>query len=195
MIPIQFIIQSSDCEPCVGLANQALQAGCKWIQLQTNGMTTEDADKAAHQILSLCHDHQATFILGSDIERCKAIKADGVCLTDNDTPANEVREMLGHEFIIGATAHSFEQIKLCKRMSADFVQIPFIDDITNIATIQQQMTEAELRMPVCVVTTSIATSHINALLDVGADGIALSSATLTPTQVEDTLQQLLHIDE
>ena len=195
MIPIQFIIQASNYESCADLAQHALQAGCKWIQLQTNDMNSNDADNAARQLLSLCHDHQATFILGSDIERCKAIKADGVFLTAHDTPANAIREVLGHEFIIGATAHTFEQIKLCKRMSADFVQLPLVGDVTNIATIKQQMAEAELRMPICATTTSTEATHIIALLDAGADGIALSSATLTPAQVEDTLQQLLHIDE
>ena len=80
-------------------------------------------------------------------------------------------------------------------MSADFVQMPLVGDVTNIATIKQQMAEAELRMPICATTTSTEATHIIALLDAGADGIALSSATLTPAQVEDTLQQLLHIDE
>lgn len=194
MIPIQVIIQASDSTQCSELAKQALQAGCKWIQLQTSQI--EDAENTARKLQQLCHEHQATFILGSNVESCKLINADGVCLTESDPPANEVRELLGHEYIIGATAQTFEQIKLLKRMSADYICLSLSQDsLANLATITQQLANEEIRIPLCVQSTSTDIHHIFKILNDGANGIALSSNVLQPANLKQTIQQLLYADE
>lgn len=50
-------------------------------------------------------------MLYNQVELCKKIKADGVRMPETITDMIETREALGHEFIIGATAHTFEGIK------------------------------------------------------------------------------------
>lgn len=194
MIPIQFIIQAHEAEQCINLAEQALQGGCKWIQMQTSSLCATEAESTARYLLESCHQNQANFIIESDISLCKKIKADGVCLTEEDKPANEIREELGHDYIIGANAHSFEQINLLKRMSADYVLLPFTDKNDTIS-ISQQVKEANLRLPICTYMPSAQIDVMMELINAGIDGIAIASETLQQHDVKQTIELLLHADE
>ena len=95
---------------------RALAGGCQWIELHIEETDNEfqDIENIAKRLLKVCHDKEATLVLYNQVDLCKKIQADGVRMPANFTDMIEVREALGHEFIIGGTAHTFVRYSLPK---------------------------------------------------------------------------------
>ena len=58
-----------------------------------------------------CREYGAKFILDDHVELVRELNADGVHLGKLDMPVAEARRLLGPEYLIGATANTFEDIK------------------------------------------------------------------------------------
>jgi len=205
MVPIQFITHTFKNISYEESAMMALQGGCRWIQLRMKGASDDEAEPIARRLLYACHEAGATFILDDRVELCAKIKADGVHLGKNDMPVNEARERLGHEFIIGGTANTIEDIRQLKRGSADYVGCgPFRFTTTkqNLSPtlgtdgykkIIETMRKEELRIPI-VAIGGITLEDIPMLLNVGVDGIAVSGAILRADCPSDMMRRFLDSD-
>lgn len=205
MVPIQFITHTFKNISYEESAMMALQGGCRWIQLRMKGAPDDEAEPIARRLLNACHEAGATFILDDRVELCAKIKADGVHLGKNDMPVNEARERLGHEFIIGGTANTIEDIRQLKRGSADYVGCgPFRFTTTkrNLSPtlgadgykkIIETMRKEELRIPI-VAIGGITLEDIPTLLNAGVDGIAASGAILRADSPSDMMRRFLDSD-
>ena len=111
MVPVQFIIQAATAEACIKQAEAVLTAEGKWIELCVASLSSKEAMEVSAHLLKRCHACEATFCVVDDVDLCREVGADGVCLTREDCRVDEVREALGHEFIIGAMT-SLRQIEL-----------------------------------------------------------------------------------
>ena len=184
----------------------ALQGGCRWIQLRMKNATDEEVEPIALRLLKACHDVGATFILDDRVELCQKIKADGVHLGKNDMPVDKARELLGHEFIIGGTANTFEDICRLKRQSADYIGCgPFrytetkeklspILGLEGYENIVKQISEKGIRIPICAIG-GITIDDVMPILDTGIQGIAVSGAVLRADNPVDMMQRFLSADE
>lgn len=207
MVPLQFIVHTSpSAAECQEVALLALAGGCKWIRLHFDSNFTEDKKELANSLLNACKQHQATFVIDDEVELCKAIEADGVHLTETSMAANEVREQLGHEFIIGGTAQTFADVKRLKGQSADYVCCGPYKKSSNTPTplpplsiedykqIVSEMQNEALRIPLCA-TGSITLDDVMPLLHIGIQGIAISQASMQKEMVKDNIQKFLNADE
>lgn len=206
MVPIQFITHTYNGISYEESGMLALQGGCRWVQLRMKGATDDEAEPVARRLLAACHEAGATFILDDRVELCAKIKADGVHLGKNDMPVSEARERLGHEFIIGGTANTIDDIRRLKRESADYVGCgPFRFTTTKeklsptlgldgYRSIIQAMRQEELRIPL-VAIGGITLEDVPALLDAGADGIAVSGAVLRADSPADMMRRFLESDK
>ena len=196
MIPIQFITYTTANLTHEDTANIALEGGCKWIEVHT---VTQDE---AQRIVEACHKHEATCIIYNNADLCKSVKADGVRLAPGRTDLMEARETLGHEFIIGATATCFDDIKKCKRNGADYIccgtysPIPFADtiDLAYYADLMKQLYTQEVRIPICAYG-NISTKDIMPLIDNGVQGICIGQTSFDNNLSSDAITQMLSADE
>lgn len=205
MVPIQFITHTAPGISYEESAMLALEGGCRWIQLRMKNATDEEVEPIALRLLKACHSHEAVFILDDRVELCQKIKADGVHLGKNDMPVQEARQLLGHEFIIGGTANTIEDIRQLKRSSADYIGCgPFrftttkeklapVLGLEGYRQIMQQIKQEELRIPVCAIG-GITLEDVPALLDAGVQGIAVSGSILRAENPVDMMQQFLQAD-
>lgn len=200
MIPVQLIVHTNAQTSHIETATLALKGGCKWIRLHFDNDFSDDREVTARQLLTLCREYQATFVIDSDVELCKTIEADGVHLFDTDTAANEARERLGHEYIIGTTAHCFDDVKRLKRLSADYVCLGPLRDTESALGIEgyvqtiEEMEKEELRIPICAFG-GITMEDILPLLRAGVQGVAVDHSIAKKTSLQETIQVLLNIDE
>ncbi len=205
MVPVQFITHQTDSVSYKESALLALEGGCTWIQLRMKGATDDEAEPVALELLDECRKRGATFILDDRVQLCKKIGADGVHLGKNDMPVNEARELLGHEFIIGGTANTFDDIKRLRAQSADYIGCgPFrftrtkdnlapILGLDGYRRIVEQMQKELVRIPVCAIG-GIELADVPALLDAGVQGVAVSGAILRADNPQEMMRRFLNAD-
>ncbi len=205
MVPVQFITHQTDSISYKESALLALDGGCKWVQLRMKGATDDEAEPIALELLDECHKRGATFILDDRVELCKKIGADGVHLGKNDMPVNEARELLGHDFIIGGTANTFDDIKRLRALSADYIGCgPFrftrtkehlapVIGLDGYRSIIEQMRQELVRIPVCAIG-GIELADVPALLNAGVQGVAVSGAILRADNPAEMMRSFLNAD-
>lgn len=195
---LQFITHQTGRYSTLDSARMALEGGCRWIQLRMKDTASEEVEKTALQIQALCKSCGATFLIDDHVELVKKIGADGVHVGKNDLPVAEVRKILGKEFIVGATANTFEEIEAHYKAGASYIGCgPFRFTTTkkNLSTllglegyrrITEKMKAAGIDLPI-VAIGGILVEDIPAILSTGVTGIALSGGILNaPDPVAET---------
>lgn len=186
---LQFITHHTDRYTCYDSARMALEGGCRWIQLRMKEAAEEEAQREALRVQQLCRAYGATFLIDDRVELARRIHADGVHLGQHDMPVAEARRRLGKGFLIGGTANTFEEIQRHAADGADYIGCgPFRFTTTKqklsptlgtegYRSLSARMKEAGIRLPLIAIG-GITREDIPALMEAGADGIALSGTVL-----------------
>ena len=187
---LQFITHHNNRYSYIDSARLALEGGCRWVQLRMKGVDAEVLELSARSVQSLCREYGATFIIDDDVLLAKRIGADGVHLGKEDMPIAEAREILGSEYIIGATVNSFEDIlQLVSSSCPDYFGcgplrftttkerlVPTLG-FEGYREIMRRMRDANITTPL-VAIGGITKDDITPLLQCGVNGIALSGSVL-----------------
>lgn len=107
---IQYISQGDTVEEQKKNILNALEAGCKMIQVRFKHGSKEAVLDVASQARTWCTYAQAHLIINDSIEITKAVDADGVHLGLTDASVEEARKVLGSAKIIGGTANTLEDV-------------------------------------------------------------------------------------
>ena len=187
---LQFITHHSDRFSYIDSAQMALEGGCRWIQLRMKDAEESLLEEYAYKLKDMCKEYGATLIIDDNVQLARKVEADGVHLGKNDMPINEARKLLGDHFIIGGTVNTFDDVLLNQQtaMVNYFGCGPFRFTSTkkNLAPILgfdgykdiiRRKQEANINIPL-VAIGGIRKEDISQLLDIGVDGIALSSSIL-----------------
>lgn len=172
-----------------------LEGGGKWVQLRMK----EGLDPAvAHEMALLCHAHDAIFCIDDDVRMALDCGADAVHLGKNDMPVADAWEIVraanrGNNFIVGATANTFEDIQHAAAQGASYIGLgPFrftqtkqklspVLGLEGYSRILQKCRETGIYLPVFAIG-GIGDEDIPSLLTTGIRGIAISG---TIVQAED----------
>src|SRR5919204_2219181 len=84
----------------------ALQSGVDIVQLRDKTAEDRDIVEAGRVFRRLCDAYDALFIVNDEPELAIACAADGVHVGQEDADVEEVRQVLGHESLIGVSTHS-----------------------------------------------------------------------------------------
>lgn len=203
MAHVQFITHTSARYTYADSARLALAGGCRWIQLRMKDAQREEIIATAAEILPLCREVGATFILDDHVELVELTGADGVHLGKNDMPIAEARRQLGHNKIIGGTANTFEDILVHAEAGADYIGCgPFrftttkknlspILGLEGYTRIVELMRQNNISLPI-VAIGGITFEDIPAILQTGVTGIALSGSVL---RADDPIAEMRKIVE
>ena len=183
MVPVQYIIVAEDKKTTISHVKTAIAAGCKWIQLQTKGISESKVEKATKEIKKICRENDVAFLIENNIELVKAIEADGIHLTDGTTVA-KARQILGEGFLIGTNVTTAEEVISNKKQSADYLSCgpfspttPSIPDnptlnINEYAQLVEEVANKGISLPLSAFG-EILPKHVNAILKTGIRGIAI----------------------
>ena len=127
MTAIQFLIRYKS-ENYLRKIREALESGCKWIQLQVNDNENNDeAIKAVADIKAMCRKHEAMIIVEGCNSLAQKAEVDGV-FNDSANPEEirDARKSLGEGYIIGVFANNYSSISSAQKSGADYVCVgPF----------------------------------------------------------------------
>jgi thiamine-phosphate pyrophosphorylase len=182
---IQYISQGCTATEQFNNIQQALDAGCSWIQLRFKNAATHELIPLTEKVRLLCKNYAATFILNDDVQLAKQLDADGVHLGLSDTAIADARIILGKEKIIGGTANTLSDVWQRVQEGCDYIglgplrftttkeKLSPVIGITGYRHILNELKKEEVEIPVYAIG-GVTPEDVQELTACGVYGIAAS---------------------
>ena len=107
--------------PLLDVVRQALDGGVTAVQLREKDLPGRALYQLAGELRRLTSDYAARLIINDRPDIALAVAADGVHIGVNSLPIVSARRLLGHDKIIGYSAHALDEAKCAQTDGADFV--------------------------------------------------------------------------
>jgi thiamine-phosphate pyrophosphorylase len=180
---------------------QALEAGCKWVQLRVKNQPADVVLEYAIEANRLCNQYGAKLIVNDYPEIALKAGAYGVHLGLQDMPVSQARDIVGEKIIIGGTANTFQHIKQRVAEGADYIGLgPYrftttkqnlspIVGLQGYHIIMQQMQDAGIRIPVIAIGGILA-EDVSSIMQAGLYGVAISGAITFADNQQQAVKQI-----
>ncbi|MBI2283057.1 MAG: thiamine phosphate synthase [Bacteroidetes bacterium] len=198
---LQYISQGSPAAEQIKNILEALDAGCKWVQLRFKNASEEEIKAVAEKVKVRCTEYNAAFIINDHPKIAKEVDADGVHLGLNDVSVAEARKIVGNGKIIGGTANTFEHIVQRSAEGCNYIGLgPFRFTTTKeklspilgaggYAAITEKMRQQKIFTPVFAIG-GIVLTDIETILQTGIYGIAVSGVVTNSADKKQIVQHL-----
>lgn len=152
------------------------------FQFRVKGIEQHEAARLAEPLQAICAAHDTAFIVNDDVALAKRLGADGVHLGQGDGDPKEARRILGADVQIGVTCHGSRHLAMeAGDAGADYVAFGAFYPTTTKTV--EHMADPEIltwwqsmfELP-CVAIGGITPDNAKALIDAGADFLAVSGA-------------------
>jgi thiamine-phosphate pyrophosphorylase len=178
------------------LARLGIAGGADTIQLREKGGSTRALIEVAKSMGRVCRRAGVPLIVNDRIDVAIAAEADGVHLGQSDFPIPLARKLLGEEKIIGGSAATFEEAKICLAEGADYIGFGPVyvtgskEDAGPVSgpAVLKQVVEA-IPLPIIAIG-GITAEKVTEVIKAGAHGIAVISAVCCQIDPEGATKAL-----
>lgn len=203
---LQFITHPSENMTILEEIENVVTGGCKWVQLRMKDAEKEEIKEVARKVKEICKKNDVILVIDDYVDIAKELELDGVHLGKNDMPVDEARKLLGEEFIIGATANTFEDIEALRHTDIDYIGLgPFrftstkknlspVIGIDGYAEIMRRKAESSINLPI-VAIGGICYDDINDIMDTGISGIAVSGSLINAKNMTEETRKMISLLE
>ena len=173
----------------------ALSGGVTIVQLREKNLNEEEFLKEALEVKEICRSFNVPLIINDNVNVAIKSGADGVHVGIMDTAVSEIREKVGKDFIIGATAKTVEQAQVAEISGADYLGIgavfpsPTKKNAVRITNEQLKEIASSVKIPT-VAIGGITLENAVTLKESGVDGIAVVSAIFSVEDIKTAAEQL-----
>jgi thiamine-phosphate pyrophosphorylase len=105
------------------LLRAVLTGGADIVQLREKELGRAEIERAAATFRRIADTFSALFIVNDDPELARICDADGVHVGQDDISAEQARELLGPDAIVGLSTHSEEQLAASAERPVDYVSV------------------------------------------------------------------------
>lgn len=182
----------------VELARLAIAGGADTIQYRQKSGSTRGMINVAREMKRLCAEAGVTFIVNDRLDVAIAAEADGVHLGQDDFPIPLARRILGEERIIGGSAATMEEARICLSEGADYVGFGPVyptsskDDAGPVSGLEV-LREVVKTIPLPIIAIGgVSAENVSEVLGAGAHGIAVISAVCCQQSPEQATRALHH---
>lgn len=162
-----------------------LEAGCGWIEIDTDGISDERVKEIAGSVMPLCIEKEAFLVVKDKVELAKEINVGGVVLSKGGEFPSHARARLGAAAVIGVEVSTTGDIAALRGLDVDFVMFaPYktsgADEAAplGIDTIKElcgYMESAGSELP-RVAAGGVGYADIAPLMEAGCNGVAMSES-------------------
>ena len=203
---LQFITHPTENMTILEEIENVVAGGCKWVQLRMKDAEKEEIKEVARKAKEICKKNDVILVIDDYVDIAKELELDGVHLGKNDMPIDEARKLLGEEFIIGATANTFEDIEALRHTDIDYIGLgPFrftstkknlspVIGIDGYAEIMRRKAESSINLPI-VAIGGICYDDINDIMDTGISGIAVSGSLINAKNMTEETRKMISLLE
>jgi thiamine-phosphate pyrophosphorylase len=162
--------------------------GAAVIQLREKNLGPREFYREAEQALSVARERGVQLIVNDRADIALALGAHGVHLGQDDMPPASARSLLGEGAIIGYSTHNVEQALTAARLPVDYIAIGPVfatssksnpDTPVGLEGVAR-VREAVGQIPL-VAIGGITRENARAVVEAGADAVAVIGALLAPT--------------
>jgi thiamine-phosphate pyrophosphorylase len=189
------ITNGSTGDALLGKVEQALRGGAAIVQYRDKTTDTTRREQEATALRSLCHQHNALFIINDDVALAKTVQADGVHVGRDDSALATARDTLGKSAIIGVSCYNRLELALdAAAQGADYIAFgSFFPSPTKPhaprATLELlREARGQLRLPICTIG-GITLDNAPSLLANGADMLAVITDVFNSPTVAQQAQR------
>lgn len=174
----------------------ALKGGAMFIQLREKDLDQDAFLKEALEVKALCKQFNVPFVINDNVEIARLADADGVHLGQDDMPAEQARQILGANKIIGVSAHTVEQALQAQRGGADYLGVGAVFNTSTKLDAEPMSKEtvkaicSAVSIPV-VAIGGITRDNLLQLSGCGLSGAAVVSALFSQPDIEQAAKELL----
>ena len=174
---------------------KALKGGATFIQLREKKLDEGSFLEEAKEIQKLCKEYNVPFVINDNVEIAKEINADCVHVGQSDMEAQNVREILGDDKIIGVSAQTVEQALLAEKHGADYLGVGAVfktgskDDAEEVSHDELERICKAVSIPVIAIG-GITHNNVKELAGRGIVGIAVISAIFAQKDIENATKEL-----
>ncbi|HTP64281.1 MAG TPA: bifunctional hydroxymethylpyrimidine kinase/phosphomethylpyrimidine kinase [Geobacteraceae bacterium] len=171
------------CDNLVERVRKALAGGVAAVQYRNKLKRNADWFSIGMEIKGLCTRAGVPFIVNDDATLALEHDADGLHMGQDDGDPVEARRLLGPRRIIGISTHSLKEAIKAEEMGADYIGLGAIypTDSKKVEHLPGPRVIAEVggkvKIPI-VAIGGINRDNAGALIDMGADAVAVISAVL-----------------
>jgi thiamine-phosphate pyrophosphorylase len=120
---LYFVCEARPATDLEALLRAALSGGADVVQLREKELGRAEIERAAETFRRVADTFSALFILNDDPELARACDADGVHVGQDDVSAEQARELMGLDAIVGLSTHSEEQIAASAGRPVDYISV------------------------------------------------------------------------
>lgn len=163
------------------VVRDAIIGGATFIQLREKNLGYDEFKAQAIEIKRLCNEFNVPFVINDNVMLAKEIDADGVHVGQNDMRASDVRNIIGHEKILGVSVRTPEEAVIAEKNGADYLGAGAVfhtgskNDAVDITHEALREICRAVKIPV-VAIGGINADNIHELLGSGIKGVAVISA-------------------
>ncbi|MBS7562940.1 thiamine phosphate synthase [Mucilaginibacter sp. Bleaf8] len=165
----------------------ALIAGCQWVQLRVKDESAADILAFATEAAALCKAYNARLIINDHPEIALKAGAYGVHLGLDDMPISLARSIVGDQLIIGGTANTFNHVTQRVAEGVDYIGLgPYrftttkkklspVLGLEGYDAIMVQARQAGIQTPIIAIG-GIEADDVPLIIQTGVYGVAVSGA-------------------
>jgi thiamine-phosphate pyrophosphorylase len=183
-------------QPLIDTISSALKGGVKTVQLREKGLATHELYSLACELRKITSDFKANLIINDRVDIALAVEADGVHLGWQSLPFPVVRRLVGSERLIGVSTHNRQEALRAQEYGADYITFgPIFDTPSKTGLLKPtgvgeiQKLKKEIHIPI-VALGGINERNVDAVLDGGADGVAVISSIMQADDPEEATRFL-----
>lgn len=120
---VYFVCDARPSTDLEALLRGALTGGADIVQLREKELGRAEIERAAGTFRRVADTFSALFILNDDPELARICDADGVHVGQDDVAAEQAREEMGPDAVIGLSTHSEEQIAASAGRPVDYISV------------------------------------------------------------------------
>jgi thiamine-phosphate pyrophosphorylase len=120
---LYFVCEARPASDLEALLRAALTGGADIVQLREKELGRSEIERAAETFRRVADTFSALFIVNDDPDLARCCDADGVHVGQDDVSAEEARELLGPDAIVGLSTHSEEQIAASTERPVDYISV------------------------------------------------------------------------
>ncbi|QWQ38932.1 hydroxyethylthiazole kinase [Gemella sp. zg-570] len=175
---------------------ECIKGGAKIIQLREKKLATRDFLNRAIKIKEICAKYNVPLLINDRLDIAIAVDADGVHVGQSDMPIKKVKELMGHNKIVGVSVKTVSQALEAQKEGADYIGVGaiFATNTKPDAHVISKETIMDIKNNVYIPILAIGgikLENLDVIKDIGVDGICVISDILNQEDCKKRTEELV----